>query len=531
MAKRLATIFFISIGIILACMVVFAMVLFLAPGLSVFGLKYIASGTHVVNDTCYLSEKIEGFNGSIRVEVEDIDVQVVFTQSYAYQIEYHDNYNGLTNSKFDDPTITYSKDADGTAVVKITSFKKFLFENKNSNRYVRVLIPSTVIGASEEWQTDFTVISKTSNVSFRDEVNDNYTPRFKNIKIETSGKVNSSTAVYAQNYSLKTINVINIGDDEITNINATNYILESTGGKIVVDRNVAGDITAKTRNAKIRVLSCDNLTANSGFGDVYSSKEDTGVVVYGTANITTTAGAVKLDSILGETGKSIIETKTGNVQINKVYDLDLSTTRGFVKIGSARDLNVSTSSGSIVVNEATSAVTAKSKRGKITLGTEETIIKNPTVEATYGAVKLESTSGKVDVSAEKSNVTLTNSDAGIIKIVCGKNLTADKLTGAVEISVQGDATINFETFTTASTITGTGANSSITVNMLKNYGSSFSYNLEGNDASLYEYNTDDLDSHYQIGRSTSLLSPENVKTQPLLKVSTTGKLVVYYKKS
>ena len=147
MAKRFAGIFFITLGVAIACVITFVMVLLLAPGFSVFGLKYIAKGTHVVNETCVIAEKMDGgnFSGSIRVEVEDVPIQVVFSQRFSYQLEYYDNFNGLTNSKIDDPSIEFSKDADGTAVIKITSFKKFVYENQNSSRYLKLLIPSSII--------------------------------------------------------------------------------------------------------------------------------------------------------------------------------------------------------------------------------------------------------------------------------------------------------------------------------------------------------------------------------------------------
>jgi hypothetical protein len=129
MAKRFAGIFFITLGVALACVTTFVLVLLLAPGFSVFGLKYIAKGTHVVNESCVIAEKMEGgnFSGSVRIEVDDIPIQVVFSQRYSYQIEYYDDFNGLTNSKIDDPSIAFSKDPDGTAVIKVTSFKKFVY--------------------------------------------------------------------------------------------------------------------------------------------------------------------------------------------------------------------------------------------------------------------------------------------------------------------------------------------------------------------------------------------------------------------
>lgn len=531
MAKRLMSIFFITLGIALACVVVFVLVLFLAPGLSIFGIKYIATGTHVINENYSIYEKIGNFNYSVRIEAEEIPVQVILSSSsYSYNIEYYDNYNGLTNSNFDDPSIEFLKEADGTAVVKVTSFKKFIYENGNSSRYIRLIIPASFVSNTKAGETDLTIISKSSNVTFVNEVQTRL-PYFRNIKIETNGKVYNTSPVYAKNYSLKTINAIKITDDVATNINATNYILNSTGGKIVVDRDVEGDINATTKNARIQILSCNNFTANAGFGDVYSSKEDVGVTVNGVANISTTAGKVKIEQILGTEEKSIVNTTTGNVEIKKAYDIDVTTTRGFVTINSARNLKVQTSSGSIIDEEATESVQATTKRGKVYLGGEGCVLYNPTVTSTYGNVSVISASGKVKIETTKASVSFKNKDADNVTFDIGGNLEASNLIGAVKATVSGDATFNFLEFTDKSTIKGTGENSAITIYLLNNLASTFSYNLNGNDASLFEYNTEDSENHYQIGKSTSLTSSIELVNRPLLSVDTTGRLIVYYKKS
>lgn len=529
MAKRFASVFFISLGVALCCVFVFALVLFLAPGLSVFGVKYIAKGTHTVHETTIIANKVNSFSGSIRLEVDDIPVQVVFSQGFSYQVEYYDNFNGLTTSKFDDPSIEYSKDDDGTAVIKINTFKKFIYENGNSTRYVKLLMPSSDIGGSNAGLFDLSIISKNSSITFYYEKDDYYTPNFRNLKIETSGKIISNTEVMASNYSLKTINAIKITDDKVTSINAENYILESTGGKIVVDRDVEGDIYATTKNARIQIRSCKNFIANSGFGDIYSVSEDSGIKINGIANITTTAGIVKIDSILGTTEKSIINTKTGNVTIKQLYDADITTTRGFVYINSARKTNITTSSGSITLEQATSMVTAKSKRGNVTLGSESTKLYNPTVDVTFGKVKIMQSSGTVKVTTIKSAVELTNKDSSNVTINAGGNVTATNLIGAVNIETSGDAMIDFKEFTQKSIITGKSEKSTIQVNMLNNDSTSFSYNLEGNDAMLFEYNAEDIQNHHQIGKSTSLTSSIDMVGKPLLKVSNLGKVIVYYK--
>lgn len=533
MAKRFASIFFITLGVALACVAVFVLVLFMAPGLSIFGIKYIAKGTHVLNETCVIAEKMDGgnFSGSIRLEVDDVPVQVVFSQRYAYQVEYYDNYNGLTTSKFDDPSIEFSKDADGTAVIKVTSFKKFVYENPNSNRYIKLLIPSAYVGGSNAGKTSLKIVSKTSPVSFADETSDNYDPQFKNIEIETYGKVSSYTKVYAENYTLKTINAIKITDNETETINAQNYNLNSTGGKIVVSRDVVGDITATTKNARIQILSCMNFTADSGYGDIYSASEERGIVINGSANINTTAGVVNIDSILGTDNKSIIKTKTGNVTIKKAMDLELSTTRGFVSINSTRNSSVETSSGSITIEEVTEKITAKSKRGKVLLGGENNVLYNPTVETTFGNIDIQSASGTVKVSTIEADVSFKNTDASNVTMNVGGNLTATNLVGMVDIEVSGTANVDFNQFTQKSSIVGTSESSTITVRLLNNANTTFSYNLQGNDASLFEYNTEDPQNHFQIGRSTSLSSSAEMVGKPLLAVSSKGRVVVYYKRS
>ena len=82
MGKRLANVLLITLGVALGGVFVFALVLFFAPGLSVFGVKYIASGTHVINDSYILTEELDGgtFSGSIRIETDQVPISIVFSQ-------------------------------------------------------------------------------------------------------------------------------------------------------------------------------------------------------------------------------------------------------------------------------------------------------------------------------------------------------------------------------------------------------------------------------------------------------------------
>ena len=88
MGKRLASIFLITLGVAIAGVIVFSLILFLAPGLSVFGIKYIAAGTHRVSDSFVLAEEVGTANFvSVRIESEQVPVSVVFTQKLNRMVE------------------------------------------------------------------------------------------------------------------------------------------------------------------------------------------------------------------------------------------------------------------------------------------------------------------------------------------------------------------------------------------------------------------------------------------------------------
>lgn len=537
MAKRFTTVFFITLAIAVLCVAIFTLVLFMAPGMSVFGLKYITVNTHVVNQkfkiSDVLAEELGGgdFSGSIRVETEDVPVNVIFTQGWYYEVVYYDNFSGLTTSKFDDPSIAVTKDDDGTAVIKVTSFKKFIYENANSTRYLNILIPAVTVdeGGTLGGQTDITIIGDNANVGFGDEKPDNFNPYFHKITIETAGSVGSSINLKADTYSLKTLNAINIGSDTTAAINASNYLLTSTGGNVVVNRDVPGNLEITTTNASVKVLSCENLTINSGWGDVSCVDPEKDIVVRGKANITTTAGRVYIGTIAGTGELSVISTKTGSIDIKKVYDAELTTTRGAVKVNSARNLKTTTSSGSVVVEESTASLNITTKRGKVIVGGEHSVVVNPTIVTTYGKVFVSTASGVVNIETTNANVEFTNKDASQITLNVGGKLKAEKLTGKVDITVDGASTISFKSFTAHSKIINNGSGY-LTINLLETKVTDFAYSLEGVEVKLMEFNTEDPSGHRQVTVPSSIITG-GTSGQPKLTVTSKGSMIVYCKMS
>lgn len=536
MAKRFATVFFITLAVAVLCVASFVLVLIMAPGMTVFGLKYIQTGTHVVSGSFKITEALEKkgyplgeFSGSIRVEIEDVPVEVIFTLGHDYEVYYYDNYCGFTLSKIQDPSLECSLDDDGTAVLKVTSFKPFIYENGNSNRCLKLLIPAVSVSELLPGQTDLTIKSNKSSVKFADEQSDNFDPYFHKITIETAGSVSSSLNLKTDTFEFTTLNKITLGESVESSINATNYILKSTGGNVEVYRHVEGDLQVTTTNASVKVVSCGNLKVNCGWGDISCAKPDQDIMVYGNAVISTTAGSVKLGSVLGETGMSVINTKTGTVHIKKIYDGEITTTRGHVFVNSARNLKATTSSGSVTIEEATASTNVVSKRGKVVLGGEKAVIVNPTVQTTFGKVYVTSASGKVSIETTHANVDFINKDSTDIVLKVGGSLTATKLIGAVDIVVDKNATLDFAEFTENAKIVNNGVGSVMVINVLTKKVSEFAYALEGAEVKLMEFNPDDPSAHVQLEVSTIVTGGST--GMPKLTVISKGSMVVYCKKS
>lgn len=519
MAKRFAISCFIVLGVCIFLISGMTLVMFLAPGFSVFGIKYIATSTHVVDKKYTLVEEIGSFSGSLIVETHEIPVYVEFTEEWDYRVEYHDNYNGMTTSSFDDPSITVSRNADGSAKISVNEYRRFLYESSSSNRYLKILIPlASVSGSSSDYRNNLTLYAGSSNIYFSKTMDsDLRVPAFNLIRIETAGKVNFNTHVETTTYRLLTDSSIKLGADSSKGIDATNYILHSKRGKITINREVAGDVTATTDAGDIKLISCKNLTATTGYGTVQSAGDEK-VVVNGLANISTKAGNVYLGKVLGA-GENIISTRSGEVKIDKIVDGSITTTRGAVEIKSVGNVKIETNMGRVEIEEVLEAIDIDSKRGNVYLGGSGMLVNNPTVYSALGRVYVYSASESVDLRTSSGNIEFTNSNSEDIFIVCGGKLKAENLRGKVEITAHKDVTLDFEDINNNVTIILEDTVTSAKIEALNNAYDEIRYLIKGKN--VIRYGDNGAGSFTMREKSDTLSNSSSVSSGPLLKV--TGK--------
>lgn len=459
MSKRLAIISFIVLGSIIFGIAGFCLVLFLAPGLTVFGVKFIKHDMHkvwthkyAILDT-YDFKGASEFGGNLVIETSEVPINIIYSQDFEYYFEYYDNYDGFTTSDIDDPSISVKKDeATNSCVIKVSEYKRFVYESSSSERYLNIYIPIIDVSDGYYRTTNLTITTDSAPITFSREKEGARVVGHKNLTINTkSGRVNYDINIHADQFNYTTNNSIKIYGDEHKDIFSTNYDLESKNGKITIYNGVVGDVVAKTKNGDISLKSCKNLIVETNYGDVKSSEKDMRVEVRGIVNIKTKSGKVTLGKVLGN-GENKIETGGGKVSITSMKDGTVTTKRGSITIDSVRSAKIKSNVGKVTIEEVLSNINVETKRGNIVLGGSGMTVKNPTVYSRIGKVDMKSASGVVRVETVNSNINFTNTDSTDIRIVCGKKLNADRLTGSVYISSQGNVELTFMNITDKATI-------------------------------------------------------------------------------
>lgn len=533
MSKRFAIVFFVVIGLCIFLVAGFCLTLFLAPGLQVFGLKYIRSDVHLVStgryalsDTQAFGSNDDVFMGNLTVETSEVPINVIYSQDHEYYFEYYDNYSGFTTSKFDDPTLSVTKDEAGNCVIKIQEFKKFIYESSSSERYLNIYVPIQFISNYEAFSKSLTVKTNSATITFSKERPDDIRiPSHQTLSIETkSGKVKySDVNVHAINFNYITNNSIKMKCDEEKEIYAQNYDLESKLGRITFNGAVIGNIKAKTKNGDIALQSCKNLVVETNFGDVVSSGK-TPISTTGIVNVTTKAGGVTLGEIKGA-GENIITTGGGSVTIDKIKKATITTKRGSISINSVTDAKIQTNVGKVTVEESLQAINVTTKRGNVTLGGAGMTMNNPTVSTIMGKIEMFSASGTVDIQTSKSDIKFTNLDSENIKIVSGKKLTATGLTGLCEITANGETDLTFKKITDTTNVTLLEKCKYIKITASDNTENDTKFYFEGKSVVRYE------DEAQVSPASTKLQNDKNINVSAYIKVKgDNAEIHAYFKK-
>ena len=513
MAKRFASMFFIMVGVVVFLLASFFMVLLIAPGFNIFGIKYIVINTHGLNTgkvkiTDVFKQKYGNgdFSGSVIVNSTEVPVIVEFAeagQDYYYQ--YYDNYSGITKSTFDDPSILVERDENGNAVLTVKSFESFIFQNANSTRYIKLFIPLADIsvtqypgkqqyiygesdpGAANKYQTNLEINCNTASVTFYN-YDKTRAPAFNLLKIKTTGIVNyNGNQIKAMTFDFETNKTIRLGSSVVSIADAKNYNFKTSSGNIIAERELLGDLFASTINGTISLNRCNNFTAKTELGNIVSCFDNRGIRVSGIVDIDSKAGNIDIEQILGQ-GQNKIKTGSGNIKIETIKNGEIQTHRGSVDIKSVNNMIISTNMGSVSIEEALESIEVTTKRGKIRLGGEGMILNSPKAISHLGKIEIIDAIGEVYLETISSDVKFINKNSQNIKIISGGDLDAQNLKGIVDVTVCKTAYLEFDSISQETKVLMKQECSYVKIDALNTKRTSLYYLIAGKPANLYESN-------------------------------------------
>ncbi|MBQ7466459.1 MAG: hypothetical protein IJS74_00130 [Clostridia bacterium] len=430
-SKRIVVIICLLFAFVLLFFVTCALIMFLAPGTEIFGVRYVSAlvGNYEKNVT------LESFTGDVYIETENVPITIEFDDHYSSSFSFCQNFTGFTTTKISSAGINYGI-SDNDLKIKTTEFVKFIY-------------------AVESYDT-FHLTLKLPAYAFRSGtrsifINSNGSPVktvgssvLKEFNVKTSDGVSVDGSLKANDKL-----VFNLGKSVTIDEHLTGNNLDiTTSGNSYVNIKTAidGDIKVNGKGGDIKFVSCNNLYVETTSGAIRSFDDESGNVNF-KVDVKTSSGEVKLGNLntldLLDENKTNIKTKGGKVSVKSARCMTITTDSGMVNVDEANELVVSSRIGFITVKKVSGLLDINVQNGGITAGIDGSLNKVK-IKTNTGAVKLANTSGAVDVKSEYNTIEFTNGTSSDINLYAGRNLTASKLQGSVYAYSNGNINLKFD---------------------------------------------------------------------------------------
>ncbi len=425
MAKKIWGVILVLIFCVLLFIFGSVLILFLAPGTEIFGIRYVASGI----SECSVDQNLESFSGDIYIETYGVPITIEYTDYTALNVSFHQDFVGFTKSKNKVASLDCEIDDDGNLHLTANEIVPWVYSHTMGADYKFVLqIPVSI------YRTRSLFIDSTkSSLLLKGN------PSCKTFSFTSNESLTIEGSITATNFVYHTDGTITLG----SGINCTNVDLYSSSSNINITEALTGDIVAETKGGDIKFVSCKNLTATTNSGSIKNYGEGLNSVS-GEVNITTRSGSIELGTvgISSLTNAVSINSRSGSVSISSMYDGEITTDRGKVVVGSARALVVNANVGNVTVDSVSGSIVVNGRNGKVYLGTNGEI-NNPTVRTTTGAIEVNNAVGEVLLESTSNSISFINGSSTNINLHAGKGLTATNLKGSVTAYANGAVSMVF----------------------------------------------------------------------------------------
>lgn len=461
--------FWITIGVLLGCALLFCVglgvILALAPGSRIFGITYVSASVGKAN----LNEEwTDSVSGDIFIQTREIPVELSFEPYGKFKVEFVQEYSGYTLSSNRVPDATITRDADGIHV-NTKEVERFIF-GINHKGVLKLSIPESF---GTNGRHSIYVSGKKSRVTVS--AVDDVTLKFVELSLRGKGDVKINSKVECRTLTVSSPKSLTLDGK----INAENVNFESNSGSLKVGYELQGNLTVKTNSGRVQFVSCNNAKITTSGGRV-EGIDGAGCVILGKADITTKGGAVKIKSMMA-LDENKVTTNAGSITIENMLTGTITSPRGKININHLYSAKIIGGTNTVTVGDVSGSVEISTKRGSVNAGSETQTVANIKVSTVTGKVKLNGTTGTVDVTTKNSDVVLNNASAAIVKIAGGRAVTASNLFGKFNISAGRDINISGSKISADSSVTGGSRTRKIEINLDDATESNMNYKLTSTD--------------------------------------------------
>jgi len=435
--KKAGVYILLAIGFVVLFFLGTFVVMFFAPGVEIFGIKYLANGISRYARTVSL---LESYVGDIYIDTQEVPVTIQYTQGIS-SVTFIQNFIGFTKTKEKQASLNIYSDDDGNIHIETSEIIKFLYANYGKNDYQLVV---NLAQSKGEHYKDVFVKSDNSDIFVKSASGTQTGIINQNFSVITDGRlvVSNTATINTQNFKFHTTQKITIADY----INSKNLDLKTENNDIEIRKAIDGAIVAKTNNGNIKFVSCNSLNATTVAGDILSYSSGANEVKK-SVNITTRTGDITLGKVSFEDSSAVlkIQTASGDVSISQMQDGEISNERGDIFVAIANVLVITNPIGGTKVDQVSQKITIVGKNGKVELG-QGGEVANPSVETTTGAIYVKNASGIINLVSTANVVEIDCVDTGVSKVdvSAGKSLKATDLSGETTLNIYGgDASVSF----------------------------------------------------------------------------------------
>lgn len=416
--------FWIGVGIVFASALLFvvgcSLIMFLAPGVEIFGIRYVAPNQGIYE----FNEAVESFSGGVYIDVDEVPVTISYQYSTVARIHYKQDFVGFTTTKARTAYLEYRIE-DNDLHIKAYDLKKFIYARQDydgSSNYLNITLPNSFAGKN------LYVKASSSNVTLNGS-----SPNHNIVDIETGGFVNFKNNISANELKITTSKMLSID----SNVVCSNIKIVGRNSDIKFLNERTGSINVETSGGNLVFKSIENLTFKSSSGSL-RALDETGTTIT-SANIETYSGNLIVNKLLG-IGEHTIKSSVGNLTVGEAKGtLNVTVPRGSIKIDSVEVATIDGGIGVVNIKEVKTSAIIETRNGYVYVGEKNTTqVKNITVTSQTGKIFVYGVSGVVNAQSTNNTVEIEGNGLTNATINSGSSVKASGLAGNVEINANGD---------------------------------------------------------------------------------------------